>query len=92
MVCAFVPAVPVQEGYLTLSLLTPSTREHGLPVPAGQAGCPPQLWSGSWGVHGTGMPAGVCPQAEPQLWRMSSPFPCSGASFSAKWPALISSH
>lgn len=32
-------------------------------MPAGQAGCPPTLCSGSWGVHGMGMPAAGCPLA-----------------------------
>lgn len=89
----FCAVVPVQEGIWLLSLLTPSTREHGSPVLAGQAGCTPTLCaSGSWGVHGMGMQLVFVPRQSSGPWRVSSPFPCSVASFSAEQIALIISH
>lgn len=92
ILCAFVPAVPVQEGYLTFESPYPKHKRTWLARAGWEGGMATHAVEWQLGVHGMGMPAGVCPQAELQLWRMSSPFPCSVAAFSAERPALISSH
>lgn len=87
----FCACSPCPRRYLTFKSAYPKQKRAWLYCARWAGGVPTHAGQWQLGVHGMGMPAAVCPQAEPWLWRACSPFPCSVASFSAEQTALISS-